>query len=222
MTSTHDLPPLGNPAPRTASPTGDVRVDIGPPLVKSTESATASAGDHKPFDKTDRNGYVVDSDVGAGRDEKNNDDVGSDVVIADVQSASKPTARQIVLGLGSACLKGLAFGFALEKGRVFEPRVIVAQMRFEQWLMFKMFLSAVTVSLMVLALLSAVPATKGYFQRSRDVFGYTRGWPVVAIGAFILGAGMTIAGACPGTWPGVHNLISFFFFFIKWARQMHA
>ena len=46
---------------------------------------------------------------------------------------------------------GIAFGFALEKSRVFEPGVIVGQMQLRNFIMLKVFLTAVATGAVVLA-----------------------------------------------------------------------
>lgn len=86
---------------------------------------------------------------------------------------------------------GIAFGFALEKSRVFEPGVIVGQMQLRNFLMLKIFLTAVATGAVVLAVLNG--------------FGYVKLQPKAAayaadtVGGLILGAGIALAGACPGT-----------------------
>lgn len=86
---------------------------------------------------------------------------------------------------------GLIFGFALEKSRVFEPGVIVGQMQLSNFIMLKVFLSAVVTGLVVLAALNgfglAKLAPKGTFYTA-DIGG-----------GLLLGIGITLAGACPGT-----------------------
>ena len=86
---------------------------------------------------------------------------------------------------------GIVFGFALEKSRVFEPGIIVGQMQMRNFIMLKVFLTAVATGAVVLALLNG--------------FGYVKLQPKAAlyaadiVGGLILGAGITLAGACPGT-----------------------
>jgi hypothetical protein len=86
---------------------------------------------------------------------------------------------------------GLVFGFALEKSRVFEPGVIVGQMQLSNFIMLKVFLSAVVTGLVVLAALNGFGlvklAPKGTFYLA-DIGG-----------GLLLGIGITLAGACPGT-----------------------
>src|SRR5665647_1168425 len=93
----------------------------------------------------------------------------------------------IVVGIAM----GIVFGFALEKSRVFEPGIIVGQMQLRNFIMLKMFLTAVATGAVVLACLNG--------------FGYVKLQPKAAlyaadiVGGLLLGAGITLAGACPGT-----------------------
>jgi hypothetical protein len=86
---------------------------------------------------------------------------------------------------------GIAFGFALEKSRVFEPGVIVGQMQLRNFLMLKIFLTAVATGAVALAVLNGL----GYVKLQPKAAAY--GADVV--GGLILGAGIALAGACPGT-----------------------
>lgn len=86
---------------------------------------------------------------------------------------------------------GIVFGFALEKSRVFEPGVIVGQMQLRNFLMLKIFLAAVITGLIVLAVMNGMFGVKLSLKPllfKADV-----------IGGLILGAGIALAGACPGT-----------------------
>ena len=93
----------------------------------------------------------------------------------------------VLIGLAT----GIVFGFALEKSRVFEPGVIVGQMQLRNFLMLKIFLSAVITGLIVLAVLHGAFGVKMHLK------------PLLfradLIGGLILGAGIALAGACPGT-----------------------
>lgn len=93
----------------------------------------------------------------------------------------------VLIGLAT----GVIFGFALEKSRVFEPGVIVGQMQLRNFLMLKVFLAAVITGLVVLAIMNGVFGVKLSLK------------PLLLkadlIGGLILGAGITLAGACPGT-----------------------
>lgn len=93
----------------------------------------------------------------------------------------------VLIGLAT----GVVFGFVLEKSRVFEPGVIVGQMQLKNFLMLKVFLSAVITGLIVLAVLNGMFGVKLSLK------------PLVykadMIGGLILGIGIALAGACPGT-----------------------
>jgi len=97
----------------------------------------------------------------------------------------------VAVGILSGVLMGIVFGFALEKSRVFEPGMIVGQMQLRNWIMLKVFLSAVATGAVVLAFLHG--------------FGFAKLQPKAAlyaadiVGGLILGAGIALAGACPGT-----------------------
>lgn len=93
----------------------------------------------------------------------------------------------ILIGLAT----GLVFGFALEKSRVFEPGIIVGQMQLKSFIMLKVFLAAVITGLIVLAVLNGVFGVKLSLKPLL--------WKADIIGGLILGVGITIAGACPGT-----------------------
>jgi hypothetical protein len=93
----------------------------------------------------------------------------------------------ILIGLAT----GLAFGFALEKSRVFEPGMIVGQMQLRSFLMLKIFLAAVVTGLIVLAIMNGMFGVKLSLKPLL--------WKADIIGGLILGVGIAIAGACPGT-----------------------
>lgn len=93
----------------------------------------------------------------------------------------------ILIGLAT----GIVFGFALEKCRVFEPGVIIGQMQLRNFLMLKIFLAAVIAGLIVLAVINGMFGVKLSLKPllfRADI-----------IGGLILGAGIALAGACPGT-----------------------
>jgi uncharacterized membrane protein YedE/YeeE len=86
---------------------------------------------------------------------------------------------------------GIVFGFALEKSRVFEPGIIVGQMQGRSFIMLKVLLTAVATGAVVLAALNGFGIVK--LQPKAAVYAAD------AIGGLILGAGIALAGACPGT-----------------------
>lgn len=93
----------------------------------------------------------------------------------------------ILIGLAM----GAVFGLALEKSRVFEPGIIIGQMRLRNFLMLKIFLTAVTTGLVVLAVLHGF----GFVKLSPKAMLVGAG----LIGGGLLGVGIALAGACPGT-----------------------
>jgi uncharacterized membrane protein YedE/YeeE len=93
----------------------------------------------------------------------------------------------ILIGL----LMGAVFGFALEKSRVFEPGVIVGQMQLRNFIMLKVFLTAVATGAVVLAVLNGY----GIVKLAPKATLYSAD----IVGGLILGMGIALAGACPGT-----------------------
>ena len=93
----------------------------------------------------------------------------------------------ILIGLAT----GVVFGVALEKSRVFEPGIIVGQMQLKTFIMLKIFLAAVITGLIALAIMHGVFGVKLSLKPllfKADI-----------IGGLILGFGIVLAGACPGT-----------------------
>jgi uncharacterized membrane protein YedE/YeeE len=97
----------------------------------------------------------------------------------------------VAVGIFSGLLMGIVFGFALEKSRVFEPGVIVGQMQLRNWIMLKVFLAAVATGALVLAFLNGLGIVK--LQPKATLYAAD------IVGGLILGAGISLAGACPGT-----------------------
>lgn len=97
----------------------------------------------------------------------------------------------VVSAVATGLVMGAVFGFALEKSRVFEPGVIVGQMQMRSFIMLKVFLTAVATGAVALAALNG--------------FGLVKLQPKAAFyaadiaGGLILGVGIALAGACPGT-----------------------
>ena len=96
-------------------------------------------------------------------------------------------ATAIIIGIAM----GIVFGFALEKSRVFEPGMIVGQMQLRNFIMLKVFLTAVATGAVVLAVLHGL----GYVKLAPKAALYSAD----ILGGLLLGAGIALAGACPGT-----------------------
>jgi len=86
---------------------------------------------------------------------------------------------------------GVVFGVALEKSRVFEPGIIVGQMQLRNFIMLKVFLTAVATGAVVLAALHGFGVVKLYPKAAL--------YYADVVGGLLLGAGIALAGACPGT-----------------------
>ncbi|CAH1799204.1 unnamed protein product [Owenia fusiformis] len=153
--------------------------------------------------------YTSHTEMEAER-RSSNTKVGSDMELCkdyDEQEntpSCKPDGGPVIvlMKLSICFLGGIVFGWALEKTRVFEPRSIRGQFVFERFIMLKMFLAAVAAGQLCMAALSVLPFTKQKFNLSIDAytgcFKETKGLLTSSVGPFLLGAGMALAGACPG------------------------
>lgn len=97
----------------------------------------------------------------------------------------------VIGAIAVGLLMGAVFGFALEKSRVFEPGMIVGQFQFRNFIMLKIFLTAVSTGLVVLAVLHGLDLVK--LSPKATLFAAD------LFGGLLLGVGIAIAGACPGT-----------------------
>lgn len=97
----------------------------------------------------------------------------------------------LVLAITVGVAMGIVFGFALEKSRVFEPGIIVGQMQLQNFIMLKIFLTAVATGAVVLAVLNGLGFVK--LQPKAAAYGAD------IVGGLLLGSGISLAGACPGT-----------------------
>jgi hypothetical protein len=93
----------------------------------------------------------------------------------------------VLIGL----VMGIVFGFALEKSRVFEPGMIVGQMQLRNFIMLKVFLTAVATGAVALAVLNGLGMVKLHPKGALFVADI--------VGGLVMGAGIALAGACPGT-----------------------
>ncbi len=97
----------------------------------------------------------------------------------------------LVVAIVTGLVMGAVFGIALEKSRVFEPGMIVGQMQLRNFVMLKIFLTAVATGAVVLAALNGVGLVK--LQPKAALYAAD------LVGGFTLGIGIALAGACPGT-----------------------
>src|SRR3989338_9085664 len=91
-------------------------------------------------------------------------------------------------GIGS----GLVFGVALEKGDVHRPLTIWRQMNMQKFTMVKMFLSAAASGAVAIGAMNALGLNSQ--EHVKPLFPLAN-----VLGGLLLGAGMTVTGACPGT-----------------------
>ena len=97
----------------------------------------------------------------------------------------------IFLALCLGLVMGIIFGIALEKSRVFEPGMIIGQFQFRNFIMLKVFLMAIITSAIVFSVFFGL----GFERLSWKVTIYGADM----IGGLLLGIGIALAGACPGT-----------------------
>jgi len=97
----------------------------------------------------------------------------------------------IVLIIGMGVLMGSIFGFALEKARVFEPGIIIQQFYLRNFIMLKVFLTAIVTGIIIFTCFF----TLGFERLSWKMTIYLAD----IVGGALLGGGIVIAGACPGT-----------------------
>lgn len=97
----------------------------------------------------------------------------------------------IALTLSLGLIMGMVFGLVLEKARVFEPGIIIRQFYLRNFIMLKVFLTAIITGLIVFTVLF----TLGFERLNWKVTIYLAD----IIGGALLGIGIALAGACPGT-----------------------
>ncbi|KAF7915278.1 hypothetical protein BELL_0088g00170 [Botrytis elliptica] len=94
-------------------------------------------------------------------------------------------------------LSGVLFGAALTAAGVYSPTVIVSQMKLESFHMLKVFLSASATSAAIFLIAHRLSPTIAPPRQpsSLSLFPYDGN----LIGGLLLGTGMALTGACPGT-----------------------
>eukprot|EP00052_Salpingoeca_macrocollata_P028143 m.270519 g.270519 ORF g.270519 m.270519 type:complete len:363 (+) comp22830_c3_seq21:2153-3241(+) len=91
---------------------------------------------------------------------------------------------------------GVVWGFLFEKTKVYLPEVIIQQFHLKSFVMMKVFLSAVGGGMIAFALLESLG--KKRLVAPLHSLG-SSGWLGNLMGGAVLGAGMAVGGACPGT-----------------------
>jgi len=103
-----------------------------------------------------------------------------------------PLTGPALLPLG--VLFGFIFGWLLQRARLTDTNVIVAQLRLRDYTLFKMMLTAIIVGGIGVFVLHS-GGLAAYHIKPANLLA-------VALGAVLFGVGMTIYGYCPGTGLG--------------------
>ncbi|KAI0013152.1 hypothetical protein F4779DRAFT_479876 [Xylariaceae sp. FL0662B] len=93
---------------------------------------------------------------------------------------------------------GAAFGAALSAAAIHQPAVIIGQMNLQNWHMLTTFLTASGTSTLLVTVLQRL----GYLNlkpRSWSSLGLLGPLDGNIVGGLLIGAGMALSGACPGT-----------------------
>ncbi|KND03874.1 uncharacterized protein SPPG_01326 [Spizellomyces punctatus DAOM BR117] len=109
------------------------------------------------------------------------------------------TASHSMTGARNVAL-GAVFGLALEKSKVYLPDIIINQMLLRQWTMGQMFFTAAAGGTIIVTILEATGVRKRSCKppvsAGLSVLGE---YGANIVGGSLLGAGMALSGACPGT-----------------------
>ncbi|KAK1974881.1 YeeE/YedE family protein [Colletotrichum cereale] len=100
--------------------------------------------------------------------------------------------------MATTVLSGAAFGASLVAAGVYQPSVIIAQLKLEDWHMVQAFLTAAASSTFIVYTLDNL----GYVRpkpRSPSRLGLFSQYDGNILGGALLGAGMALSGSCPGT-----------------------
>lgn len=129
----------------------------------------------------------------------------SDSATKDAKRAAA-NAKHVSGGTGSvpgrllvAAACGLLFGVSINRSGVYNATVLRNQFDFSDNTMLVIFLTATGTSILTLSFMKAIPALRGMAEFTGDAYRALVGVPATALGAAILGSGMVVGGACPGT-----------------------
>ncbi|EJP61184.1 YeeE/YedE family protein [Beauveria bassiana ARSEF 2860] len=96
-------------------------------------------------------------------------------------------------------LSGASFGAAMIAAGFYNPAVVVAQLRFENWHMVQAFLAATASSIVYYAVSDRTGYTRLTPRASAPVGLLPTTYDGNILGGALLGAGMALSGSCPGT-----------------------
>jgi uncharacterized membrane protein YedE/YeeE len=105
--------------------------------------------------------------------------------------------RYVLMAFG--LMIGICIGFTFEKGKIFLPAVIKSQMVLKDFSMMKMFLAGTAAGMFAVALLLQVRLQNRVPVKLALGFQVMRGYGANVVGGLIMGLGINISGACPGT-----------------------
>ena len=116
-------------------------------------------------------------------------------------ATTKPSKRDTAAALRGAALVafGTAEGYLFAHCGLFAPASFTRQMRFENFLLMKVFLTGVGTSMLAQALMAALHVKK--FEKSRCYRQENNGWLQVVTGCGLLGVGMAVGGSGPTMLP---------------------
>ncbi|KAG5919500.1 hypothetical protein E4U42_006493 [Claviceps africana] len=100
--------------------------------------------------------------------------------------------------MAATAISGAAFGAAMAAAGFHDPGVVVSQFKWESWHMAQAFLAATAAS----AAIYSVAERLGYVRippRKSSPLGLFSTYDGNVLGGALLGAGMALAGSCPGT-----------------------
>ncbi|KAL3422721.1 YeeE/YedE family protein [Phlyctema vagabunda] len=95
-------------------------------------------------------------------------------------------------------LAGTVFGAALAASGVYSPSIIISQMQLTDFHMLKVFLGASASSALIIILFEKLGLTKCN-PRTPSSLGWFSKYDGNIVGGLLIGSGMTLTGACPGT-----------------------
>ncbi|KAM3555207.1 hypothetical protein ARSEF4850_006111 [Beauveria asiatica] len=96
-------------------------------------------------------------------------------------------------------LSGASFGAAMIAAGFYNPAVVVAQLRFENWHMVQAFLAATASSIVYYAVSDRAGYARLTPRASAPVGLLPTTYDGNILGGALLGAGMALSGSCPGT-----------------------
>ena len=116
-------------------------------------------------------------------------------VVADPPCVGYHLISKIIVAL----LCGMAFGLAVHKSGVNRADILRDQFRLNNYIMLQVFMAATGVSTLMMLFIRLLPVDQHPYDKPDTACNKGIGWPATLIGTFMLGIGMSLAGACPGT-----------------------